>query len=72
MLIPRLSVSFGKTVALVGMWAGTQALWLSEAYRLEFLGENVFYSLWMRGLIYVLGNSWVLVQMLDSYDRPQS
>ncbi|KAF9646397.1 glycosyltransferase family 50 protein [Thelephora ganbajun] len=69
LLIPHLSLSLGKMIALVGVWAGTQALWLSEAYKLEFLGENVFYGLWVRGLIYVLGNAWVLVQILDSYDR---
>lgn len=72
LLIPYLSVSFGKAAALIGVWAGTQALWLSEAYKLEFLGENVFYGLWVRGLIYVLGNAWVLVQILDSYGLPQS
>ena len=72
LLIPQLSISLRKAVALIGVWAGTQALWLSEAYKLEFLGENVFYGLWVRGLIYVLGNAWVLVQILDSYDRPQS
>jgi len=72
LLIPHLSVSLWKTVALIGMWAGTQALWLSEAYKLEFLGENVFYGLWVRGLIYVLGNAWVLVQMMGSYDRSPS
>ena len=69
LLIPLLSVSLWKTAALIGVWAGTQALWLSEAYKLEFLGENVFYGLWVRGLIYVLGNAWVLVQILGSYDR---
>jgi len=68
LLIPRLSLSLRKTVTLIGVWAGTQALWLSEAYKLEFLGESVFYGLWVRGLIYVLGNAWVLVQILDSYD----
>ena len=71
LLIPCLSLSVGKTVAVVGVWTGTQALWLSEAYKLEFLGEDVFYGLWVRGLIYVLGNAWVLVQILASYDRPQ-
>ena len=72
LLIPRLSLSLGKTAALIGVWMGTQALWLSEAYKLEFLGENVFYGLWVRGLIYVLGNAWVLVQILASYDLPHS
>jgi len=70
LLIPQLYISFRKTAALIGVWAGTQVLWLSEAYKLEFLGENVFYGLWVRGLIYVLGNAWVLAQILDSYDRP--
>jgi len=69
LLIPHLSISVRKTATLIGVWAGTQALWLSEAYKLEFLGENVFYGLWVRGLIYVLGNAWVLVQILGSYDR---
>ena len=70
LLIPHLYVSLWETAALIGVWAGTQALWLSEAYKLEFLGENVFYGLWVRGLIYVLGNAWILVQILGSYDRP--
>ena len=69
LLIPQLSISVRKTAALIGVWVGTQTLWLSEAYKLEFLGKNVFYGLWVRGLIYVIGNAWVLAQILDSYDR---
>ncbi len=57
-----------RRAVLCGLvWIGTQALWLSEAYKLEFLGENVFYALWIRGLIYVIGHSWVLAEIMDSY-----
>ena len=50
------------------MWVGTQALWLSEAYKLEFLGENVFFGLWVRGLIYLAGHAWVLAGIMGCYE----
>ncbi|KAJ6525628.1 glycosyltransferase family 50 protein [Mycena capillaripes] len=67
LLLPRLSISRQNAILYVGVWVGTQALWLSEAYQLEFLGENVFFGLWVRGLIYVVGNCWVLSGIMDGY-----
>ncbi|KAI0797589.1 glycosyltransferase family 50 protein [Abortiporus biennis] len=67
LIIPRLSMPFWKALLSVAVWFGAQGLWLSKAYRLEFLGENVFYGLWLRGLIYVAGHSWVLASVMDSY-----
>ncbi|KAF5358026.1 hypothetical protein D9756_001490 [Leucocoprinus leucothites] len=67
LLIPNLHMSRLKVVACIAMWAGVQGLWLSEAYKLEFLGQDVFLSLWFRGLIYVLGNAWVLIAIMESY-----
>lgn len=58
-----------RALVYLAVWIGTQALWLSEAYRLEFLGEQVFYGLWVRSLIYVLGNSWVLAGIMKGYKR---
>ncbi|KAI6118830.1 glycosyltransferase family 50 protein [Pisolithus croceorrhizus] len=49
------------------VWFGTQALWLAEAYRLEFLGENVHFGLWLRGLTYLAGHAWVLAKVIDDY-----
>ena len=57
-----------RAAACTVVWAGTQALWLSEAYKLEFLGQNVFIQLWMRGLLYVIGNCWIIVQVMDAYE----
>ncbi|KAJ3725757.1 glycosyltransferase family 50 protein [Lentinula raphanica] len=68
LVLPRISMPRTKAVACVTVWVGVQALWLSEAYRLEFLGVNVFYGLWLRGLIYVVGNCWVVAQLMQHYD----
>ncbi|KAL1944684.1 hypothetical protein VTO73DRAFT_3114 [Trametes versicolor] len=67
LLIPQLSMSTRRAVAYGAVWIGTQALWLSEAYKLEFLGQNVFFGLWIRGLVYVVGNCWVLTGIMDAY-----
>jgi phosphatidylinositol glycan class M len=54
------------------VWAGTQGLWLAEAYKLEFLGQNVFVALWIRGLIYVIGNCWIIAGVMDSYEAKEA
>lgn len=54
---------------LLLVWVGTQALWLSEAYKLEFLGADVFLGLWVRSLIYFIGGTWVLGGIMNAYAR---
>ncbi|KIJ69043.1 glycosyltransferase family 50 protein [Hydnomerulius pinastri MD-312] len=63
LLAPRIQFSWRS----IAVWAGTQGLWLAEAYKLEFLGENVFFSLWMRSLVYVAGHAWVLGKSMEGY-----
>ncbi|KAJ6502378.1 glycosyltransferase family 50 protein [Mycena sanguinolenta] len=70
LLLPQLSISRWNAAAYIGVWVATQALWLKEAYSLEFLGQNVFFDLWLRGLIYVVGNCWVLAGIMDGYTTP--
>lgn len=67
LLIPKLQISVRRALLFLGVWAGTQALWLSEAYRLEFLGQDVYFGLWVRGLVYVIGNCWVLAGIMQCY-----
>jgi len=69
LLLPRLSISYRQTLAYLAVWIGTQVLWLSKAYKLEFLGRNAFFGLWVRSLIYIVGNCWVLAGIVDGYDR---
>ena len=44
-----------------------QAAWLSIAYRLEFLGSQVYLPLWTAGIIYVAANSYVLAEIIRGY-----
>jgi len=67
LLLPRLTITPLRATALLLVWIGTQALWLSEAYKLEFLGKDVFLGLWVRSLIYVCGGAWVLGEVMRSY-----
>ncbi|KAJ2792355.1 GPI mannosyltransferase 1 [Coemansia linderi] len=55
-----------KGLVLLGVWFGTQALYLQQAYRLEFLGENTFAPLWLAGLVIFAANNWVLQQIIAS------
>lgn len=56
-----------RATSLLVVWIGTQALWLSEAYKLEFLGEDVFFGLWVRSIIYLIGGAWVLGGIMSAY-----
>ncbi|KAH9966634.1 glycosyltransferase family 50 protein [Russula dissimulans] len=67
LLIPRLSMSWSSAVKYFTLWMGVQVLWLSQAYRVEFLGEPIFFRLWICSIIYVIGHSWVLAGIANSY-----
>ncbi|KAJ2736968.1 GPI mannosyltransferase 1 [Coemansia sp. BCRC 34962] len=53
-----------KGLVLLGVWFGSQALYLQQAYRLEFLGENTFALLWIAGLVIFAANNWILQQII--------
>jgi len=44
-----------------------QAIWLSIAYRLEFLGQQVFLVLWFSAAGFLVANSYVLVKVMKAY-----
>ncbi|KAJ2029884.1 GPI mannosyltransferase 1 [Coemansia sp. S2] len=55
-----------KGLILLGVWFGSQALYLQQAYRLEFLGENTFAQLWIAGLAIFVANNWILQQIITT------
>ncbi|KAI9509349.1 glycosyltransferase family 50 protein [Russula earlei] len=67
LIVPHLSLSLSSFVKYFVCWMGTQVLWLSQAYRVEFLGEPIFFRLWVCSIIYVIGHSWVLAGIAGSY-----
>ncbi|KAI0306608.1 glycosyltransferase family 50 protein [Multifurca ochricompacta] len=69
LIIPRLSLSWPSFFKYFVCWMGTQGLWLSQAYKVEFLGEPIFCRLWVCSIIYVVGHTWILAGIADSYRR---
>ena len=75
LVIPRLlpdsdsggGISPVKGALMVGLWVAGQALWLSQGYRLEFLGEGVFLELWTSGLVMLGINGWLVGSLIESY-----
>jgi phosphatidylinositol glycan class M len=47
--------------------ASPQALWLSIAYRLEFLGEPAYIQLWGAGIAFLAANSFVIAELALAY-----
>jgi GPI mannosyltransferase 1 subunit M len=75
LVIPRLlpgpetdsGISAAKGILMVALWGTGQALWLSQGYRLEFLGEGVFLELWFSGLVMLGINAWLVVSLIKGY-----
>ncbi|KAJ2377732.1 GPI mannosyltransferase 1 [Coemansia sp. RSA 2607] len=55
-----------KGAVLLCLWFGSQGLYLQQAYRLEFLGENTFMHLWLAGLAIFVANNWMLQQIVTN------
>lgn len=60
LVLPKLNFSWSQGLAMLGIWIAGQAVWLSLAYRLEFLGEAVFRELWLAGVGFFMINVGLL------------
>ncbi|PWN18459.1 hypothetical protein BCV69DRAFT_285087 [Microstroma glucosiphilum] len=69
-LLPSLSpTSPTQSYLLLGVWLLTQILWLSQAYLLEMQAQDVFLRVWAAGLVYMVGMGWVLMGVLETWER---
>lgn len=67
--IPALNLNWKKGGPMLLAWIGGQAIWLSLAYRLEFLGESVYRELWAAGVGFFVVNAgiiWCLIDQLET------
>ena len=42
--------------------------WLFWGYRVEFLGENTFFELWIAGCLFFIANVWLMTRFVLKYD----
>lgn len=65
LIIPSSQISFRwKGATMLAAWILGQALVLGQSFKLEFLGLNSFFAIWLSSIFFFLSNCWILGQLI--------
>ncbi|GAA5910133.1 hypothetical protein JCM5296_001968 [Sporobolomyces johnsonii] len=68
--LSRIQLSVRRAVVAGSIWVAGQAIWLSQAYRLEIAGDGGYKEVWAAGVLFFLAQCWVLRELLAGYRSP--
>ncbi|KGG52841.1 hypothetical protein DI09_12p90 [Mitosporidium daphniae] len=66
--VHSISIEFKKILALCLLWVFSQAIWLYNAYRLEFLGENAHLDVFLCSCLFFISNIAILAALIEAYN----
>ena len=70
-MLPSLRLTRKQGLGLTLGWFVADFHWLFWAYRLEFLGENSYFQVWLASILFFGMNLYILAQCMSSHDdRP--
>ncbi|WAQ88462.1 hypothetical protein PtA15_9A589 [Puccinia triticina] len=69
LLVKKIKLSTSESIAVAAIWVSTQAIWLSQAYRLELLGEPRFRAVWLSSIGFLIGHSWIVGMLIIGFSR---
>ncbi|XP_026780279.3 GPI mannosyltransferase 1 isoform X1 [Pangasianodon hypophthalmus] len=67
LVLPHLRLTVKQGIGLLLLWFTGQGLWLAPAYYLEFEGRNTFVFIWFAGLLFLIINTVIMVQIINNY-----
>lgn len=65
-VLPQSRLSMRSLMIMLVGWGSTQAIWLNYAYRLEFLGHNTFFQIWISGIAFFLANIAIIIMFIKN------
>eukprot|EP01059_Diplonema_ambulator_P005712 TRINITY_DN15500_c0_g1_i1.p1 TRINITY_DN15500_c0_g1~~TRINITY_DN15500_c0_g1_i1.p1 ORF type:complete len:392 (+),score=55.63 TRINITY_DN15500_c0_g1_i1:40-1176(+) len=65
--LPSFTIAPRAASAIAAIWIGSLLLWLSVAYRLEFLAEQVYIPLWACSGLFLAANTLAIVSIINGY-----
>lgn len=58
---------YRSVMTLLSVWVLAQAIWLSQAYLLEFKAKDVYLRVWMASLFLQATHAWMLVKLVQAW-----
>lgn len=61
--------STAEIVTILVVWVSAQAIWLSQAYLLEFKALDTFLQTWAASVLLLIVHAWILISLVRAWAR---